>query len=397
VAATGVGAGDLATASIVGSKLGVTVLWAVLLGAGLKYVLTEGLARWQLATGQTLLRGVVRYLGRPAAWLFLVYLVIWSVAVGRALASACGVTAFALLPLFQDPDTGKVVFGAIHSLLGVVLVLVGGYRLFERVMSVSILLMIITVVITASLLRPDLGSVLAGLVPTIPVVQGGVAWTVALLGGVGGTVTLLCYGYWIQEESRDTVEALPLCRIDLATGYFVTAVFGLAMVVVGSTVEVEGGGASLLVSLGDRLEASLGATVRWLFLIGAWGAVTSSLLGVWQSIPYLFADLWSMLAGDQAIDRATVDTSGLPYRGFLIFLGVTSIAGLMSSFVRIQKVYAILGALFIPMLALALLILNSREDLVGRNHRNGLPTRMVLVATLVLFLAFGALEFSPWK
>ena len=395
VAATGVGAGDLATASIAGSKMGVAVLWAVLLGAGLKFVLTEGLARWQLATGQTLLRGVVRYLGRPAAWLFLVYLVIWSVAVARALASACGVTAFALLPLFQNPETGKVVFGASHSLLGIVLVLMGSYRLFERVMSVGILLMFIAVVITAALLRPDLGAVLAGLVPTIPAVQGGLAWTVALLGGVGGTVTLLCYGYWIREESRATIDALPLCRIDLATGYFVTAVFGLAMVVVGSTVELEGGGASLLVSLGDRLEASLGATVRWLFLIGAWGAVTSSLLGVWQSIPYLFADLWSMLAGDQAIDRATVDTAGLPYRGFLIFLGVTSIAGLMSSFVQIQKVYAILGALFIPMLALALLILNSREDLVGQSHRNGLPTRMVLVATLVLFLAFGVMEFGP--
>jgi len=26
--------------------------------------------------------------------------------------------------------------------------------------------------------------------------------------------------------------------------------------------------------------------------------VTCSLLGVWQSVPYLFADLWSLLRGD---------------------------------------------------------------------------------------------------
>ena len=49
VAATGVGAGDLATGALVGSKLGTAVLWAVVLGAGLKYLLTEGLARWQMA------------------------------------------------------------------------------------------------------------------------------------------------------------------------------------------------------------------------------------------------------------------------------------------------------------------------------------------------------------
>jgi Mn2+/Fe2+ NRAMP family transporter len=54
LAATGVGAGDLATASFVGGLLGTAVLWAVVFGAFLKFVVTEGLARWQLATGETL-------------------------------------------------------------------------------------------------------------------------------------------------------------------------------------------------------------------------------------------------------------------------------------------------------------------------------------------------------
>ena len=53
LAATGVGGGDLATGSIVGSLLGPTVLWAVVVGAFLKFVVTEGIARWQLATGET--------------------------------------------------------------------------------------------------------------------------------------------------------------------------------------------------------------------------------------------------------------------------------------------------------------------------------------------------------
>lgn len=41
VAATGIGAGDLATASFTGSILGTAVLWAAVLGAFLKYVITE--------------------------------------------------------------------------------------------------------------------------------------------------------------------------------------------------------------------------------------------------------------------------------------------------------------------------------------------------------------------
>jgi len=63
VAATGVGAGDLATASFTGSELGVAVLWAVVVGGVFKYVLTEGIARWQLVNGNSLLEGLVQKLG----------------------------------------------------------------------------------------------------------------------------------------------------------------------------------------------------------------------------------------------------------------------------------------------------------------------------------------------
>ncbi len=394
VAATGVGAGDLATASIAGSKLGPAVLWAVVVGALLKLALTEGLTRWQLATGETLLAGTVRRLGRPVALVFLVYLLIWTVFVGRALVSACGVTAHALAPIFADAQTGKVFFGVAHSLAGIGLVLAGGYRLFERLMSAAIGLMFVTVVVTAIVLRPDFGALARGLlVPSIPDLAGdGLVWTVALLGGVGGTVTLLCYGYWIREEGRQGPEALALCRLDLASGYAMTAIFGVAMVIIGSTVRVEGGGATLLVQLGDRLGGSLGAGGRWLFLAGAWGAVASSLLGVWQSIPYLFADLWRLLTRPGTGAGERVRTEGLPYRGYLVALGLLSIGGLFSSFVRIQKVYAVVGALFIPMLALALLFLNGRRSWVGRAHRNGPLATAALVAAVALFALFGYLQ-----
>ena len=63
VAAIGVGAGDLTAAGFAGGKLGTAILWAVIIGAFFKYVLNEGLTRWQLVTGQTLLEGMARRLG----------------------------------------------------------------------------------------------------------------------------------------------------------------------------------------------------------------------------------------------------------------------------------------------------------------------------------------------
>ena len=387
LAATGVGAGDLATGSIVGSLLGVAVLWAVVLGAFLKFVVTEGLARWQLATGQTFLEGLVHKLGPVVIWVFLPYLLLWSFFIGSALMSACGVALVALVPVFDDPERGKVVFGMGASLVGIGLVLRGGYPLFERIMSVCIAIMFVTVVVTAAALWPGTGTVLQGLfVPTIPDFSGlGLPWTVALIGGVGGTLTILCYGYWLREEGRTDPDALQVCRVDLGAGYAMTAVFGIAMVIVGSTVQIEGQGTTLLVTLAERLEDPLGAWGRWLFLIGAFGAVFSSLLGVWQSVPYLFADCWGLVR--KPLDQVSggVDTGGLAYRSYLVALGVIPMVGLFWSFQQVQQLYAVTGALFFPFLALALLIWNGRSDWVGERFKNRPLTSAALLGILLFF------------
>jgi Mn2+/Fe2+ NRAMP family transporter len=395
VAATGVGAGDLATAAFTGSRLGLAVLWAVVLGAFFKFVLNEGLTRWQLATGQTLLEGAVAHLGRPVLYLFLLYFLVWSFMVAAALMSACGVAAQAILPVSSDPSRGKVLHGVLHSLLGLVLVRLGGYRLFEKVMGLCIGLMCATVVLTALLMEPDWSALVRGLlVPSIPrLAEGGLGWTVALMGGVGGTVTVLCYGYWIREEGRQGAQDLRVCRLDLASGYAMTALFGVAMVVIGSTLEIEGSGATLVVKLAGRLEEHLGAWGRWAFLLGAWGAVFSSLLGVWQSIPYLFADAWGLLQGggpDQ-----TVDTSSRPYRLYLYGVTVVPMLGLGVGFALMQKIYAVGGALFMPMLALVLLLLNGRAAWVGEQYRNRPLTAVVLAFVLLFFAYAGWLGLGP--
>lgn len=388
LAATGVGAGDLATAAFSGSQLGPAVLWAVIVGAGLKYVLTEGLARWQIATGQTVLEGALLRLGRPARFLFLLYLLPWSWFVGSALISACGATTHALVPVFEQAATGKLVWGCASSLAGLALVRKGGYHLFEIAMRACIGLMFVTVVVTAVRLRPDWGGVLSGLcIPRVPDAGGaGLGWTIALIGGVGGTLTVLCYGYWIREESRDGKGDLALCRLDLGIGYAITALFGLAMVIIGSATIVEGKGAGLVVALGDRLADSLGHGARWIFLVGAFGAVFSSLLGVWQSVPYVFADFWGLARGEESV---AVSTASRPYRIYLWALALVPICGLLLPFRQIQKAYAIVGATFLPLLALALLILNGRRAWVGARFRNRWPTALTLTATIVFFVVAG--------
>lgn len=393
VAATGVGAGDLATGAFAGSLLGLSILWAVIVGAYLKYIVTEGIARWQLTTGSTVLEGVAGRLGRVSIWIFLPYFICWSFFTASALMGACGVTLHAIFPVFDDPRSGKIIFGIFSSLLGISLVYQGGYRLFEKIMSLCIGIMFCTVVLSAVLLWPGFEAVLRGIfIPSIPDLNGqGLTWTVALIGGIGGTVTVLCYGYWIREEGRMDAAQLTLCRVDLATGYIMTALFGLAMVIIGSRLTIEGGGAALLVKLSDQLGGSLGPPGKWLFLIGAAGAVFSSLLGVWQATPYIFADLWSLLmnpADPLGLDRPrdAIDTKGMPYRIYLWLLAFVPMAGLFTGFRQAQKLYTVTGAFFFPLLAIVLLLLNGRKRWVGERFNNGPVATISLGVTLGFFL-----------
>ena len=112
VATTGVGAGDLLTASIAGSKAGLVILWSAVVGSFMKWTLNEGISRWQMATDTTLLEGWITRLGSWTQWIFIVYFLIWTYGVGGALISACGVAMASMLPL-GDPVMSKNIWGII--------------------------------------------------------------------------------------------------------------------------------------------------------------------------------------------------------------------------------------------------------------------------------------------
>lgn len=370
VAATGVGAGDLITAGLAGSEVGLVLLWTAWVGALLKWMLNEGIARWQLATGTTLVAGWKLHLGKTVMALFGAYLVLWSLFVGSALIKACGVAGTALFG--GDP----FFWGVFHSLAGVGLIRMGGFRFFERCMGLSVGLMVICVLFSVTRLGVPLDLVLLqGLVvPSLP--PGGLAWGLGVLGGVGGTVTLLSYGYWIQEAGRQGPEGLRTCWWDLAAGYSCTALFGMAMIVIGSQLEIDGQGAGVAREIANLLSQKVDPSLGLLFLVGFWAAVFSSLLGVWQSVPALAADLF----GDGASTRF--------YWRYLFFLSLAPLLLQALPLKQIALLYAVLGSAFMPFLAATLLYLNGR-CLSDPAWRNPWWIQLGLWATLLFFVYHG--------
>jgi Mn2+/Fe2+ NRAMP family transporter len=389
IAATGVGAGDLVAASVAGSRYGYAVIWAAVAGALLKYALNEGLARWQLATGTTLLEGWVEHLGRWVQYVFLAYLLVWSFVVAGALISACGLAAHALAPALSVE-----LWGGLHSLVAALLVIVGGYAGFEKLIRIFIGLMFVALVGSAFVVAPPYDT-LARVVVETGIPEGSGRFVLGVIGGVGGSVTLLSYGYWIREKGWTGPGWMRVVRIDLAVAYLLTGIFGLAIMVLAA-VTLHGSGTAIegsrgAITMAAMLGEVIGPVGRWAFMIGFWGAVATSMLGVWQGIPYLFCDfvaLMRRLPGDERV--RSIDSRSTWYRGFLFWLAVPPLILLAAERpVGLVVLYSVMGALFMPFLAATLLYMNSRREWVGARLRNGVAATVLLVLCLLLFAAVG--------
>jgi len=391
VAATGVGAGDLVAAAKAGATYGLPVLWTAAVGAALKFALAEGVARWQLATGTTLLEGWVRFLGRPLQIAFLVYLALWSLIVAAALMAACGLAAHALVPRLS-----VAAWGMLHAVVAFAFVWAEGYGAFERMMKIAIATMFVAILGTAALQAPPLGETLRGLViPRVP--AGGTVLVLGVVGGVGGTLTLLSYNYWMREKGWSGPQWVGAVRFDLAAGYVLTGLFGVALVLLCGLVLHPRGvritGSEGVLQMAGVLGAPFGRIGELVFLTGFWGAVASSMLGVWQGVPYLFADTVQLLRGEGAAGAPPpVSRRGRLYRGWLIVLtGPPAALLLLGRPVWLVVAYAAVGALFMPFVAATLLVLNNRKGIVG-DLRNRALANLALLACLALFLWLAAGE-----
>ncbi len=356
----------------------------------MKWTLTEGIARWQMATGTTLLDGWVNRLGRWIQWLFLGYLLLFSLVTGGMLASACGVAGAALVPL-GDAQSSRFIWAAVHALTGLALVWLGGYALLKKVLAVGVGAMFATVTATAFLLAPDWSAVGRGIIPSLS--SNSMGWTIGLIGAIGGTMALISYGYWIREEGRTGKEGLRACQFDLLLSYAVIGVFGTAVVIIGSRMELKGQGAGLAILLADQLAKSLGPSGKWIFLIGFWAAVFSALLGVWQSLPYLFTDFLLLRKGTGVGLRGKENLEkSRPYKLYLVCLATIPLILVRWPVAQLQLAFGLTGAMLLPLLAFTLLIMNNREAWVGKQFRAGPALNGVLVAALVFFAFVGGRE-----
>jgi Mn2+/Fe2+ NRAMP family transporter len=381
LAATGVGVGDMVASTIAGAEHGLTLLWAVAAGVVVKFAITEGAARWQLATGRTLVEGWRDHLPRALLALFGLYFLIWSYFVSSALVSAS-----ALVPAAIFPSVPLAVWGAVHALVAFIAVFVGRYQRFLSTVKTLIAFKFATVVAAAVIITVRSGAHWAPVGQASPF---STVDTLSLIGGVGGTVTLLSYGYWMREAGWSGRERLVTARTELSVSFALVLLFCASMMVIATNVSWQGHileeGPRLCLLLADRIGEEIGPVGRAIFLAGFWGTAFTSVLGVWHGVPFLFDDWFHLWRRQKPAGH-----TGSAYRLWLTYLALAALSALfIGRPVWLVYAYTVVGSFFFPFVISTLLWLNNAPSAQGNTQRaapNGMIANAVLGAALLLYV-----------
>jgi Mn2+/Fe2+ NRAMP family transporter len=386
LAATGIGVGDMVGSTIAGAEYGMTLLWALVFGVIIKFAITEGAARWQLATGDSLIEGWRDALPRVAVGAFFLYFIVWSYFVSSALVSAS-----ALVPAAIMPSVPVEVWGVAHAIVALLMVWFGRYERFLAVIKWFVGLKFAAIMGSVVLILIWSGADWSGFGARSPF---SVAYTLSLIGGVGGTVTLLSYAYWMREAGWDGPGRLPSARSDLTLSFALVFIFSFSMIFLSTQINWSGHildqeGPRVCMMLADRSGQEIGPIGKAVFLLGFWGAAFSSVMGVYHGVPFLFDDMLHLWRRQPRQGQR-----GTAYRAWATYLAAAAIsAQLVGRPLRLVFAYTVVGSLFFPFVVSTLLYLNNSTRGV-RDARNGVKANVVLGSAMAvyLFLAYQALR-----
>ncbi len=200
-----IGSGEVILTTRVGAILGIEVMWAIVLGIFLKYIIGLGGARYTVCTGEGMIDMFARIPG-PKNWVVWTVLVVQfisaTIAIG-SIALATGVFISNLVPV------SSYLGGWIIAVFALIVAWSGGFKVLRIIMSFFVLIIILGVLYVAGTVFPDLGTFLSGFEFRVPLVPD---WAVALPGitdnpwrevlplmgwAAGGFASHVWYTYWV--------------------------------------------------------------------------------------------------------------------------------------------------------------------------------------------------------
>ena len=397
VALTWLGAGDLVDSSVAGGNYGYALMWAMALALFVRFVFVSIIAKHQLCNrhGESVLSGLRRV--HPWMPLFIaVAAVVFGHIYGSFLVRGLGLASEKIFG-FGAP----FLWSAIWVAAAAVFVFRGFYRRLEAVFFVFLAILSVSLIGVAAWSGPDPGAAVRGVfLFDLPDRRGSydpLLVAVSLMGAVGGSIASLLYPYFIQQKGWRGPRFRRIQTYDLALGVGAMVLLNLSVWTIGAEIlHARGETIETFDDLAKLLTIALGDLGGWVFYVGVFAAVYSSVIGFSIGFGYLVADAARVhRAREAAVPAEPLDVGGSTVYRFVVVWClfsplVWSLPG-APDFIVLTIVSNAASVVVLPVLCGALWYLTARTAFIGREYRNG-PLENLFLAALFVLSVWGA-----WK
>lgn len=373
IAAAFIGPGTVTTASVIGAEYAYVLLWTIVFSVIATIVLQEMSARLGLVTREGLGEALRGIFDNPAAQTATVVLIVSAIGIGTA-AFQTGNIVGGAAGLSTITGVSENIWGPIMGLIAAGLLWTGNYKLIERVFIALVVVMGLAFLVNAVAVRPDLGAVGAGLVPTIP---EGSAYLIA--GLVGTTVVgynLFLHASTVQEKWDGPAE-LTECRTDTYALVIVGGLITASIVITAASVFPAGTEITDVGAMADQLEPLLGGYALTFFAIGLFAAGFTSAMSAPLAGAYA-------TAGVLGWERDLTSTRFRAVWMTILSVGIV-FSGLGYNPVQVIVFAQVANGILLPILAVFLIYAMNSNDLLGeytnstaRNIAGGIVTLVVV-------------------
>ena len=390
---TWLGAGDVVDMAVAGSSYGYSLMWVLVVAVFMRFVFVQLVARYQLCNphGEGVLDGLTRI--HP---IYAPMLLVSAVVMGHIYQAYMTVgSAEVCRNLFGIGQTWH--WAIVCNGIALALVFRPAYDRLEIAFKVFLALLSISFLGSAAWVGVDVAGAAQGLVRwELPGQKGpfdALLVAVAMIGAVGGSLMNLVYPYFLEAKGWRGPQYMRVQFYDLLLGVVMMIVLNLSVWTLGAELLYPDGHIKDLDDLPRLLTTVLGQGGRWLFYMGIFAAIYTSVLGHAAGLAAMGSHAWlRWQAGRGAI---TTDYREHPlYRWIAVWCLVTPLVWAlpgMPSFVTLTLLGNSAQVVLLPMLCGGLWWITSDERCIGREYRNRWWEHVVMALLFVLAL------LGAWK
>lgn len=384
VTAAFIGPGTLTTCTLAGSSWGYALLWGLLFSVVATIILQEMASRLGIIGQKSLGEAITISFRKPFLRIASIILVIIAIGIGNAayetgniMGAVMGLESVTGISVLNAGNYSIRIWPSITGLMAFLLLYSGSYKSIERILITLVIIMSITFIATAIMVKPSITGILKGMfVPSLP--SGSILMLISLIGTTVVPYNLFLHASAAKEKWNNKGD-LSKSRADSIIAIGIGGLISSAIVITssaaffGSGSEINGVG-----DLGVQLEPLLGPAAKYFMATGIFAAGVSSAVT-------------APLAAAYAITGVLQWKSHLAGRQFrLIWISVLLTGVIFATFglkpVRVILMAQFANGLLLPVLAMFLLKVMNNKNILGSSV-NGLRNNIFgLLIILITFL-----------